>query len=136
MQCPKSPSFCVIENRREVKALTKRVLALTMLVIIVFSMSATAITSRSTEIRPLLSFEGTTAICSVPIFAERNGEISIVVKLWQGKTVIKTWRDDGVGTLLFEEKETVTKGKTYGLSADVTINGEPYPCGVYVATCK
>lgn len=117
--------------------LKKKFFIFMMLCVLAFSVPVQAFSARSPVVRLDLSFDGTTAICYVPVVAENSDDdIEIVVKLWQGKTVIKTWRDDGVGTLFFEEKETVTKGKTYGLSADVTINGEPYPCEVDVATCK
>ena len=115
----------------------KRISILILTLLLVLSFTAQAISTRSSVVRLDLSFKGTTATCYVPVIAEKSDdEIEIIVKLWQGEKCIKTWRDNGIGILLFEKTASVVKGKTYELSADVTINGKSYPCETVAGTCK
>ena len=117
--------------------LKKRILSLALLLALVFTISAQAITVRYSPGCLSLSFKGTTAVCYLSaISSNSDDEIEVVMKLWQGDECIKTWKASSNGSLILEKTKTVDKGKTYGLSADVTINGKSYPCDIVVGTCK
>lgn len=80
------------------------------------------------HIRPSLSFDGTTANCSVTVIGENMSDsISIVMKLWQGNSCIATWSTSGKGYVQFSRSKNVTEDLQYTLTADVTINGIANP---------
>ena len=73
---------------------------------------------------PRISFNGTTASCTVFVAADRpTDDIEAVIKLWQGSKCIETWEASSVGDLAFSGTATVSRGKTYQLTVDVTLEG-------------
>lgn len=52
-----------------------------------------------------------------------SDKIAVTVTLCEGSTWIASWNDSGTGYLHFSKNKTVTRGKTYTLTADATING-------------
>ena len=114
----------------------KRVLALTLVLALVLGISAQAAQTRSYQISPSLSFTGTTANCAVVVYGEDNNDaISITAKLYQGSTCVKTWNTSGTGVVQLSKPVAVEKGKTYKLTADVTINGVKQATKSTTATC-
>lgn len=102
----------------------KRVLALTLVLALVLGISAQAAQTRSYQISPSLTFTGTTANCAVVVYGEDNNDaISITAKLYQGGTLLKTWKESGTGYVKLSESTTVTRGLAYILETTVTING-------------
>ena len=101
----------------------KVVFAALLLFLIAIPVSAQA-TQRSTASIPNITFSGTTATCTVSVNGDSaNDSISLTAKLYQGNKCIATWTDSGNGKLRFSRTKTVQSGKTYKLTADVTING-------------
>lgn len=91
----------------------------------------------SPKAMPSISFNGTTAICSVAINSSSlTDSISLTAKLYQGSDCIATWTDSGTGYLNFSRSKRVQKGKTYKLIADVTINGEALDTASATGTCS
>ena len=115
-----------------------RKIAMSLAVIMVLLLPMTAhAASRSIGIVPNLSFSGTTANCTVRVVADSfSHEIEATIKLWQGSTCVATWEEEGKGILSFSDTATVTKGKTYELTADVTINGETQPQASVSGKCE
>lgn len=102
----------------------KRVLALTLVLALVLGISAQAAQERSYQISPLLTFTGTTAQCEVVVYGNSGDDaISVTAKLYQGGTLLKTWKKSGTGYVKLSESTTVTRGLAYILETTVTING-------------
>lgn len=118
-------------------SLKKRILPILFIFLMLFSSTAHAASTRAAAVVPRISFDGTTASCSVFIAADRpTDDIDAVIKLWQGSRCIKTWERSSVGDLAFSEKVTVSKGKTYQLTVDVTLAGKAQPRLSVEGTCK
>ena len=117
----------------------KRIIPLVLLLAMLLSLPAYAVSPRVMTILPAISFDGTTANCrvSVSVSADRStDQISAVIQLWNGSTRIARWTDSGTGYLLFSNSATVSKGKTYELTVDVKINGVSKPQVSIEGTCK
>lgn len=112
----------------------KRFLLLFLVVTMVLAMPVQA---RVPSASPSLSFSGTTANCSIKVVGDKStDEISVTLELWRGTTCLASWEDSGTGRLSMNETETVTKGYTYKLTADVTINGKTLPQVEVSARCS
>lgn len=115
----------------------KRIIPLVLLLAMLLSLPAYAVSPRVMTILPAISFNGTTANCRVSVSADRStDQISAVIQLWNGSTRIARWTDSGTGYLLFSNSATVSKGKTYELTVDVKINGVSKPQVSIEGTCK
>ena len=105
----------------------KRILPILFVFLMVFSSTAYAASPRVAQVVPGISFNGTTANCRVTVSGNHGtDQIEAVVILWNGSEVVEDWYPTGTGSLLFSGTTTVTKGKTYELTVDVTINGLEY----------
>ena len=118
----------------------KRILSILFvfcMVFSVFSSTAYAASPRVVPVIPGISFNGTTATCTVFIYAEQmTDDIDAVIKLWQGSRCIKTWEESSVGDLAFSGEASVTRGKTYQLTVDVTLEGKTLPRFSIEGTCS
>ena len=113
----------------------KVVFAALLLFLIAIPVSAQA-TQRSTASIPSITFSGTTATCTVSVNGDSaNDSISLTAKLYQGNKCIATWTDSGNGKLRLSRTKTVQSGKTYKLTADVTINGTALATAPTTGTC-
>lgn len=92
---------------------------------------------RILSINPSISFEGTTAECSVSVVADKmTDSIMATLILWDGSKVVDSWTASGTGYLLFSDSAQVTKGKTYKLTVDVVIKGIAKPRVSVEGTCN
>lgn len=99
-------------------------LVLVAIFLVSVPVSAYAATSRDIIARPNLSFDGTTAKCVATVIGDTTSEvISVTVKLWYGSTCLQTWTATGNGYVALSKTATVTAGRTYTMTVDVTING-------------
>ncbi len=115
----------------------KRIFSILVLFLMVFSSTAYAASPRVAQVVPEISFDGTTAICTVFIASEQPGDdIETVIKLWQGNRCIETWEPSSVGILTFSGKAKVAKGKSYQLTVDVTLAGKKLPRFSINGTCS
>lgn len=84
-----------------------------------------------------LFFSGTTATCYVVIpGAHGDDEINATIELRCGSQSIESWTKNSVGFLEFTDYVSVTKGKTYELVVDYTVNGEAQTSISDSGTCK
>ena len=112
----------------------KRILALTMILVLALAISAQA-AMWSASINPRIEFNGTSATCIVSVRGEVGDAITVRAKLWQGSACLKDWQASGVVSVILSKPATVVKGETYRLTADVTIDGVKHPTKAYSATC-
>ena len=116
------------------KKLICLLLAFTLLALPV---TATAATPRLAIIVPTLSFDGTTATCSLIASSDYSTDkISAVLQLWDGNSCIATWSASGTGALSMSRTKTVTKGVEYTLTANVIINGVAQPRASMTKKCE
>lgn len=114
----------------------KRVLALTLVLALGLGFTVQAAPLRAPRLYPNLTFSGTTATCTASVRADNATDtISMTVKLWQGATCLKTWTASGTGSASLSKTTTVTRGKTYKLTVDATINGVAQPQQSVTRTC-
>lgn len=84
-----------------------------------------------------ISFSGTTATCQVVIPGKSNDDqISATIELLCGGQSIKTWNDSASGILDFKGTASVTKGKTYDLVVEYTVNGKAQSSFSNSGTCN
>lgn len=116
----------------------KKVFALVLVLAFALGITAQAvgIEPMALQIRPTLTFDGTTATCQVSVRGESKDSIAVTAKLWQGNSCLKTWTASGTGKVTLSKTATVQKGKTYKLTADVTINGVKQPTKSVTGTCS
>ena len=116
--------------------LKKRILPFVLLFAMLLSTQAFAASPRIITIRPAISFNGTTANCRVTVYGNPGTDRSeAVVIIWDCNENVEDLYPTGKGSLLFSETTTVTKGKTYELTVDVTINGLEYDTVSISGTC-
>lgn len=96
--------------------------------------TATAATPRAVDYTPSLTFDGTTANCSVSITAIGQ-PITATLELWQGSTRIASWSDSATSRLIIDEDYSVDKGKTYTLKVSGTIDGVPFMGALVTGSC-
>jgi len=114
----------------------KRALVLTLVLALVLGLTAEAAPLRAPRLYENLTFSGTTATCSASVRGDNATDtISMTVRLWQGATCLKTWAANGTGSASLSKTATVTKGKTYKLTVNATINGVAQPQQSVTRTC-
>ncbi len=113
-----------------------RVPALALLLMFLMSNAVYAQETRLNNTLATVSFSGTTANCIVDIVADGD-EIVATIELLCGSQSIKTWdRSVDNGHLMFHETVSVTKGKTYELVVEYTVNGKAQSSFSGSGTCK
>lgn len=119
--------FLALYILEEVITIKKRAIVFAAIFVLLLSTQAYAITARST-FAPVLTFDGTTAKCSVSVTGTLySDKVSVVLKLWQGSECIATWDDEQTYYVAISKSTTVKRGQSYMLTADVTINGVSQP---------
>lgn len=101
----------------------KRVIILILAAVLLLAIPTQAV-SRATTCMPSLTFEGMTAKCGIVVLGGTHDEIEVTLSLWHGNQLLATWSEEGTGYLSMAETATVTRGNTYTLEVDLTINGE------------
>lgn len=113
-------------------------LALLLAIVLIFSISVTAYASspRLINIMPEITFSGTTANCAVAVTGDyATDDIDVVIKLWRGSVCLRTWYASGEGYVFWDDTAAVSKGKTYTLTVDTTINNITNPRVSVSGTC-
>lgn len=115
----------------------RKIALLLALLLLVLPVTANAATARLINIKPEIGFDGTTANCTASVTGNSmKDEIEVVAKLWQGNSCIVTWKMSGTGYVALSQSKTVTKGKEYTLTADVSINGVAQKTSSFTSKCE
>ncbi|MBO7339565.1 MAG: hypothetical protein J6U66_05805 [Lachnospiraceae bacterium] len=117
----------------------KKVLAL-VIVLSVFaavSFPVKAAEDRSASVFPGLSFSGTTATCSLRVYASHTTDtILAAVTLKHGSSTVKQWTNlTAYGTMNFSDTAPVSHGETYTMQVTLEINGVSYSVADITKTC-
>ena len=103
----------------------KIAMLLAIVLLVATPLTVQAATPRLINISPELSFTGTTANCTVRVFADyTTQEIEATITLWHGNSWIERWEVSADGYFSWHDTVPVTSGNTYRLSVDVSIDGE------------
>lgn len=102
----------------------KRTILFALCFLLLTAIPAYAIEAKSISVTPTLTFNGTTASCSVSV-SSYGKSISVTLELWNGSTFVDSWSRDGVSVVTISEQCSVTKGKTYTLKVSGSVAGNP-----------
>ena len=114
-----------------------RKVSILLAMILVLSMPLTAFAAvNNVRIQPVLSFAGTTANCDVTVLGNDSSEhIEVTMKLMNGYYCVASWQAEGYGYVEMEKTALVTKGCTYTLVVEVTIDDVLQAPAVVNKTC-
>lgn len=112
----------------------KRVLALTLIFALLFSMSVFAAETRDVRVIPTLSFSGTTANCGVSV-SHPGSDINVTLTLYRGWSTIASWSGSGEDYVRVSGSAAVKDGLEYRLVATGTIDGVAFTSAAVVGTC-
>ena len=114
----------------------RRIFSLVAVLLLVLSVSVQAVESRAVHSNFGLSFSSTTAICFGTCRSGNSSDrIAMTLILEQGGVELDSWSATGYGQVTMTKTCPVTKGKTYTLVMELSINGEPQPAVSTHATC-
>lgn len=110
---------------------------LALLLVFLFANTAYAQEMRLINSYASIAFSGSTAKCYVDIVGDSGSdEISATIELRCGSQSIKTWTDYADnGHLSFSGTASVTKGSTYELVVEYTVNGKAQTSFSASGTC-
>lgn len=101
----------------------KRIILLLLIGALLLSTTVYAVEPRATIDSPKLTFSGTTATCS---FFHNTGDasdkINVTMHLYRGLTLVNSWSASGYGYVSLSKTATASKGATYQLTVNVSIN--------------
>lgn len=72
---------------------------------------------------PTLSFSGTTVTCKSSVYGTSGAKIDGTLTLYQGTTEVDSWTLSGTTRANVSGSCAVTRGKSYRLVLDVTVDG-------------
>ena len=102
----------------------KKIAFILALILIISAPLSVSAATYILSIRPVLTFNGTTATCEVTAVGNNMSEyVEVEMKLMHGTTCIASWYADGYGYVNLERTAGVTKGWTYDLVVVVTLAG-------------
>ena len=97
----------------------KRFFCMSLILVMLLSVSAHAIQSRSITSVPHLSFDGNNASCVIQIVGDKMTD----EELRCGSDLIASWNGSGSGILKMTKSAAVKKGKTYTMVVNFSVNG-------------
>lgn len=115
----------------------KRIAAMVLLLAMAFTMSASAVEVRRAGKAVLrLSFEGTTAVCSVTCKGNDSRDaVDATLTLYQGNTEVDSWSGSGTGRVAVSGQCGVKSGKEYTLTVTYAVNGTEQPSQSIAKEC-
>lgn len=84
-----------------------------------------------------LNFDGTTAVCDASCRGDTSTDyVKATLALYQGSTYVDSWSSEGTYRAIVSGQHDVTRGKTYTLKLNYTINGVAQPEQSVTKTCR
>ena len=108
---------------------------LALILILALQMPVQAISPRVNFFSPSLSFDGTTAKCSIYARGAPTDEISVALELRGPSGRVGYWTNSDTERVVINESATVVRGQTYELTATVRINGKWAASAPVSGTC-
>lgn len=114
----------------------RRICVLIALLVLVLTIGVQAVEPRTSDVRPNLSFTGTTANCSVICRGdESNDTVNATLTLYKGTTYVDSWSDSGTGRVTLRGSCKVESGQSYKLVVRYSVNGKSMPSASTTARC-
>lgn len=114
----------------------KHVFPLTVLLLLMFTVSAQAAVLGAASANPILKFDDTTAVCSVNYrAANSNDQVKVTLTLYQGNTYVDSWSGSGIYQVSVSGECEVKSGKSYKLVMTHSVNGITKPAVTVSNTC-
>lgn len=113
-----------------------RTLTVGLIFAFLLQIPAYAMTPRVNSFAPLLTFDGTTANCSIYVRGKSTDEISVSLELCSGGKRVGYWEDSDTSYVAIAKTATAVKGQSYELTATVSINGVLQASVPASGTCK
>lgn len=114
----------------------QRIFVWMALIVLALSVSVQAVELRYVAARPSLSFNGTTAFCSVTCRGDSsNDKIDATLTLYQGSSYVNSWSGSGKGRVALSGTCEAVSGKSYKLVVDYSVNGESKSSAYTTKTC-
>lgn len=114
----------------------RRICVWMALIVLVLSVSVQAAEMRVISAKPMLSFNGTTAFCSVICRGDSsNDTIDVTLTLYQGSSYVNSWSDSGKGRVALSGTCEAVSGKSYKLVVDYSVNSVSKPSVSTTRTC-
>lgn len=112
----------------------RRIIALTLVFLLVLSMAVYAAEPRTPQVDPSLSFSGTTANCSVSV-NKYGSDIFVTLTLYRGWSTIASWSGSGEDYVRVSGNAAVKDGLEYKLVATGTVDGVAFTSAEVWGTC-
>lgn len=126
-----------MNSGRRIFFMKKCWIVLGMILVLLFATTgAQAKESRAISNKPNLSFDGTTACCSVVCTgASSSDTVAATLILYQGSTYVDSWSDSGKGSVVLYGETEVESGKNYNLTLIFSVNGIKKPSTSVTKSC-
>lgn len=84
-----------------------------------------------------LSFNGTTAVCEASCRGDTSTDyVKATLTLYQGSSYIDSWSSEGTYRAIVSGQHGVTRGKSYTLKLNYSVNGVAQPEQSVTKTCR
>ena len=115
----------------------RRIFSLTVLFLLMLGITAQAIEPRATGGNPVLTFDGTTAECSVTCTGNRSSDqVEATLTLYHGDSYVDSWNATGKLRVSLFGECNVKRGETYTLVLTWSVNGTKQPSASTTKTCR
>lgn len=95
-----------------------------LILIVSIPVSANAATVRMVDIYPSITFQDDVAYCSIAFYGDsQSDQITARIKLYEDGVFKAAWPVSGYGSFTFSRQAYATRGCTYTLVVEATING-------------
>lgn len=99
-----------------------------LLLIVSIPVSANAVEVRAIHIIPSITFQDDVAYCSIEFYGDsQSDQITAKIKLYEDGVFKAGWPVSGYGSFTFSRQAYATRGCTYTLVVEATINGVERP---------
>lgn len=107
----------------------KRKIAMAIVLVIILGTTAQATGPlRAPRAEPYLEFSDNIATCIAKVSGYgKTDKIYVTMRLWIDGTCLKTWTATGTERVTLEKETYASRGKTYSLTVDYTVNGVKQP---------
>ena len=106
-------------------------------ILLTIGIVAQAVEPRAAGYSLSLTFDETTAVCEASCRGDKSTDyIKATLTLYQGSTYVTSWNGEGSYRAIVSGQRSVTRGKSYTLKLNYTINGVAQPEQSVTKVCR
>ena len=125
------------EHKRKLGVMKRMVAAILCGILLAGGIVAQALEPRVANCSLTLTFDGTTAICEATCTGNSStDQVKATIELYQGNTYLASWSNEGTYFVAVSGQRGVTRGKSYTLKLNYTINGVTQPEQSVTKRCR